>query len=208
MSIKPVFAEKILSGEKTVEIRKVSPTRLRDGDKVIIYASSPVKKIVGEMIVARPEFYGSEEIYDWYKEKRICLSKEDFDKYLNGRKCCCAIPIYEAHRYEREYELGERYPYIKQPPQSFYYLMDEKSENALDRVNELLGKFYVTRQTSKPDNIFRHNRITSFCEDENGALLLGIGNGNFEKLPQHIVRQLIEKGTFAEGDLTYEISNY
>ena len=49
MSIKPKFAQLILQGKKTVEIRRTN-IKATKGDKVAIYASSPQKQIVGEEI--------------------------------------------------------------------------------------------------------------------------------------------------------------
>ncbi len=55
LSIKPVYAERILSGEKKYEYRKSVPTWLKDGPiEAYLYASSPVKRIVGVVVV------------DWY----------------------------------------------------------------------------------------------------------------------------------------------
>ena len=44
ISIKPEYAQKILDGEKTVELRKTR-TRLKPGDIVLVYVSSPQQVI-------------------------------------------------------------------------------------------------------------------------------------------------------------------
>lgn len=49
LSIKPQFVDKILKWEKKFELRKSIPNK--DFDKVIIYASAPISKIVGEFTV-------------------------------------------------------------------------------------------------------------------------------------------------------------
>lgn len=46
ISIKPEFANKILSREKCIELRKIKP-HVKSGDYVIIYASSPKKCVIG-----------------------------------------------------------------------------------------------------------------------------------------------------------------
>ncbi|RLG77621.1 MAG: DNA-binding protein [Thermoprotei archaeon] len=46
MSVKPVFANEILSGTKKYELRSKGQ-RIETGDVVIVYASAPVKSIVG-----------------------------------------------------------------------------------------------------------------------------------------------------------------
>jgi putative transcriptional regulator len=46
MSIKPVYAYKLIQGTKDIELRKTRPHVSR-GDYAIIYASSPVKAVIG-----------------------------------------------------------------------------------------------------------------------------------------------------------------
>lgn len=45
LPIKPVFVERILSGEKWYEFRKRLPL---DIERVVIYETAPTKKVVGE----------------------------------------------------------------------------------------------------------------------------------------------------------------
>src|SRR5882762_2746635 len=51
LSIKPVFAESILNGTKSVEFRRVI-FKSKDVKTIILYASHPVKKVVGEFQVS------------------------------------------------------------------------------------------------------------------------------------------------------------
>lgn len=46
MSIRPGYAEKILAGLKQYELRK--RFGIRTGDRIILYASTPIKAVVGE----------------------------------------------------------------------------------------------------------------------------------------------------------------
>src|SRR5688572_8568062 len=50
ISVKPEFAEKILNGSKTIELRKCSPST-SVGDLVILYSTVPERAIVGTCIV-------------------------------------------------------------------------------------------------------------------------------------------------------------
>lgn len=45
LSIKPKYAYLILSGEKTIEVRKVFPKK--EIERIYLYSSSPVQKVVG-----------------------------------------------------------------------------------------------------------------------------------------------------------------
>lgn len=50
LSIKPVFVEEIMRGEKVFEYRKAI-YKNRDINKVVVYSSSPVCRVVGEFDV-------------------------------------------------------------------------------------------------------------------------------------------------------------
>ena len=49
-SVKPDYADRILSGEKKVEFRRVKCKK--DIDTILIYATQPIAKIIGEVSVA------------------------------------------------------------------------------------------------------------------------------------------------------------
>ena len=46
IAVKPEYANKLISGKKDIELRKMKPN-VQPGDYVIIYASAPVKAVVG-----------------------------------------------------------------------------------------------------------------------------------------------------------------
>jgi predicted transcriptional regulator len=77
LSIKPEFAEKIFDGSKRFEFRR-NVFKNRDVRTVVVYASSPISKVVGEFdieMVIRKEL---EELYPDYTDKQITklLNKE------------------------------------------------------------------------------------------------------------------------------------
>ena len=52
ISVKPIYAQKILSREKSIELRKLKP-KVSPGDYIIIYASGPQKAVVGFGLIKR-----------------------------------------------------------------------------------------------------------------------------------------------------------
>ena len=62
LSIKPEYAEKILNGEKKFEFRRVLPKN-KEVDKVVIYATMPIGKIIGEFEIA--DFISESPIQLW-----------------------------------------------------------------------------------------------------------------------------------------------
>ena len=47
ISVKPKYAEKILRGEKTIELRKCAPKKVGKDDYILIYVTAPVKELWG-----------------------------------------------------------------------------------------------------------------------------------------------------------------
>ena len=45
IAVKPEYANKLISGKKDIELRKMKPN-VQSGDYVIIYASAPVKAVL------------------------------------------------------------------------------------------------------------------------------------------------------------------
>lgn len=120
LSIKPIYAEKILNGEKTIELRK-SIFKKNNIKKVIIYASSPISKVIGEFEI---ESILHDEINELWKKtkKENGVDIEFFKQYFENKEKGYAIKIKNTKRYKVSYNIYEKYG-IK-APQSFSYLED------------------------------------------------------------------------------------
>lgn len=119
LSIKPEFADRILSGEKRFEFRKA--VFKNDSVKtVVIYATLPVGKIVGEfdieeVLEARPsKLWKATRAYSG-------ITKAFFEQYFNGREKGYAIRVKTATRYHEPLDLQSVVP-NGVAPQSFRYL--------------------------------------------------------------------------------------
>lgn len=121
MSIKPQFIEKIRRGEKKFEFRRVLP-RHQEVDTIIVYASKPVGKVVGEMIIGDFLTYPTDELWEWTKEKSG-LTREEFFSYFRGKKNAHAIEIKSYQDYEQPIPLDVLLP-GKVPPQSYCYIIN------------------------------------------------------------------------------------
>src|ERR1051326_6507001 len=82
LSIRPRFVEAIFAKTKTVELRRVKP-RLEAGDLVVMYASGPIKGIVGAFEVAGVTAATPKRIWRRYNGGSG-LSKKEFDTYFAG----------------------------------------------------------------------------------------------------------------------------
>jgi predicted transcriptional regulator len=120
-SIRPVHAEKILDGTKTVELRRRFAGEVRPGTLALIYSTSPTRALTG---VAKIEDVKRLELRDLWLKHRVaaCLRKGDFESYFAGLDRGYAIVLSSARPLLRPVglaELLERFGFA--PPQSYQY---------------------------------------------------------------------------------------
>lgn len=120
LSIKPEFAEKIFSGEKGFEYRKAAFAQ--DVTCVIVYATAPVGRIIGEFEVAN--VWKDTPTSLWKKTKNSAgITAEFFFDYFKGREKAVAIEISKPKRYAKAinpYKGEKKFT----PPQSFRYVYE------------------------------------------------------------------------------------
>lgn len=119
LSIKPEYANKILDGTKKFEFRKASFSVGRI-ESVLIYATKPVGKVIGEFTVECVHVDKPSKI--WQKTRsRAGINKSFFDEYYRDRSIAVAIEVDKVQRYDIPLELDELGPGMT-APQSFRYL--------------------------------------------------------------------------------------
>lgn len=146
LSIKPVFAEKILNGEKRYEFRKTRLSKVGNGDRVVLYASSPIQKIVGEFQVGGIIEADPHELWNRFSEFSGIDNKEWFLDYFGENALGYAIEVDDVYRFDAPidpYECIEGF----HPPVSFKY------------INGLLSNGIIESQ-SNPS----HQLPTSACD--------------------------------------------
>lgn len=122
LSIRPRFAELILSGAKSVELRRVRPN-VSAGDLILLYASSPVRELVGMCTIAHVDVAPPAELWKRHGQKSG-LQRDEFDSYFEGAARSVAISVQGAQRVIKPRtldELRERLPGFV-PPQSYSYI--------------------------------------------------------------------------------------
>ena len=118
LSIKPEFAEKILTGEKRYEFRRVVPKR--EVERVVVYASSPVCRLVGEFTVRRVVSAKPKALWRLARS-HAGISKRYFDAYFKGREEAHAFEVEGVVRYDEPIDPKSLRRGFR-PPQSFLYL--------------------------------------------------------------------------------------
>lgn len=118
LSIKPEFVEQIALGSKLYEYRK----RIfkKQVDKVVIYASKPVGKIVGEFTIE--DIIHEEPDVLWKLTKEYSgISKEFFNEYFENREEAFAIKIKNFYEYEEPIDPRIKFDNFT-APQSYMYI--------------------------------------------------------------------------------------
>lgn len=119
LSIKPEYAEKILAGEKRYEFRKAIPRAARV-TTVVIYATLPVGKVVGEFDIDAIHSEGPDSLWARTRD-HAGISREFFFEYFSERQTAHAIAVRRTRRYRRPKALRQ---VLRSgvAPQSFCYL--------------------------------------------------------------------------------------
>jgi predicted transcriptional regulator len=129
LPIQPRFANAILRGEKRVEFRR-RPFG-RNVEYVVVYASSPVRGIVGSFRVSGIEEGCPGDIWEDYKEVGG-IERDEYFRYYAGAERAFAIGIERVCVLDKPLSLQQLSRELK-APQSYTYLTPEH----VDRLNEL-----------------------------------------------------------------------
>lgn len=121
LSIKPQYSSKIISGLKTVELRRRFPTSAPKGTMAYIYSTSPTMAMVGIAEIKEVIKISTSEIWDRFSDVAF-IEKTDFENYFYGVEEGCVIKFSSARAFENPLPLSElRARFGFEPPQSFLY---------------------------------------------------------------------------------------
>jgi predicted transcriptional regulator len=122
LSLKPQYANSIVDGIKTVELRKAFPTDLASETLVYLYSSSPEKKVIGECSIGDIKKLPINELWQHCSD-RAMISWQEFKSYYMGKSEGVAISLRRPRRYKNPinlFDFTERS--VLNPPQSYQYL--------------------------------------------------------------------------------------
>ena len=122
MSIHPKHAEKILSGNKRIELRRSRPA-FAPGTIVLIYSTAPVQQIQGFFIVDDIVESDPEGLWNDYSE--FCgVTEQEYQAYFSNALRSYGLLVSEAFRFPNPISLKKIkkiYPDFY-PPQSYRYI--------------------------------------------------------------------------------------
>ena len=117
IAIRPEFVKKIANGLKKYEFR--TKIAKYDVEKIIIYETSPTKKIVGEATVLQTLQMTPKELWKITKNESG-ITKKFYDGYFKNRTIAYAYKLGEIKIYDKPFDLSDFG--LKNAPQSFVYI--------------------------------------------------------------------------------------
>ncbi len=134
ISIHPCFAEKIIDGKKRYEFRR--KWAVRPVDTLVIYSTSPVKRIVAIASVQKIISGTPANLWDIAKKSGGGISQRQLLSYFKGRKSGFAVKLDNIKVVSDGVDPTSIFGKGFRPPQSFRYLRNEE----LARVMKLLWR--------------------------------------------------------------------
>ena len=133
LSLRPRFADAILSGVKTVELRRNEP-KIRVPTLAPIYASIPVLALLGTCIVTSVESGHLADLWQVHGAGSG-LDHRELLRYFEGVQAGSALSLASRKRFSRLIPLVELRSRPKgfRPPQSFSYV-DAETGNRLQQM--------------------------------------------------------------------------
>ncbi|MBO3459462.1 EVE domain-containing protein [Aetokthonos hydrillicola Thurmond2011] len=153
ISVKPKYAYKIFEERtKQVELRRVR-TRLKKGDIVLVYVTSPEKAFLGfaEVDAVMEKAATNTELKQFWKEVKdyAGISHKEFYQYYKGASVAVGFFLKNIKKFDHPIgleSLKQKISYLR-PPQSYRYLNELEYRTILALGGE---KFAVSANKSDP----------------------------------------------------------
>lgn len=127
LSIQQKYANMIFHGDKQVELRRVRPRHLNDGDLILVYVTSPEQALVGLIEVEKVVEMVPEQLWQIVKDK-AGITHENFQKYYDNSSIGFAIFLRKTFSFDSPIkleQLREEWSGFR-PPQCYRYLKDKE----------------------------------------------------------------------------------
>lgn len=130
IAVKPEYANKLISGEKDIELRKTKP-HVQAGDYAIIYASAPAKAVCGYGKIKRIILCSPQEMWANYST-RLGIKEQDFLIYYDSSNKSVGIE-FEMIKSINPISLDDlrRVAPNFHPPQTYRYVTNEQIREVL-----------------------------------------------------------------------------
>jgi type I restriction enzyme S subunit len=139
LSIKPEFAEKILSGGKQYEFRKTLFSDPEEVDTIFLYASSPVQRVVGAFTMADVISDAPADLWEKYGHSSGISDRSRFMSYFDGAEEGYAIKIGQVHEFDTPIDPSQVVDDFS-PPVSFYYMREDSDFNMTPKLPKTMSE--------------------------------------------------------------------
>lgn len=120
LSIKPGYVREIIQGNKRYEFRKI--IFKEEAQRVFIYSSSPIKKIIGMFYISGIIRDTPENLWAEFRDQ-AGIDEKEFFNYFAGKDKGYAIEINDLKIFDDPIDPKKHHPNFN-PPQSFCYAPD------------------------------------------------------------------------------------
>ncbi len=149
ISVKPEFAEKILSGEKTMELRKAAPKKAGKGSVILIYVTTPIKELWGigkieHIIESNPKSLWANH------SKKTGITEQEFNMYYGDSTKAFGIELTEVKQiFNQSVSLKMLRQILPKfsPPQTYAYI--EQSDINFTLIKTLIHSDSKSTTTKK-----------------------------------------------------------
>ncbi len=132
LSLKPRFAEAILAGAKTVELRRTEP-KIVVPTRALLYAASPVRALLGTCIITSVQ---SLDLATLWREhgSGAGLPYHEFHEYFEGADVGTALTLVQPRAFTQLVTLQDlrAEPRGFRPPQSFSYVDSRTGDRLME----------------------------------------------------------------------------
>lgn len=130
LAVRPRFAQAILNGDKTVELRRQRPV-IAANAPVFLYASSPTKALVGSAWLAAVDVGSPDQVWDMHGPASG-IDRSEYDGYFHGAHIAVALTLTAVMSLPDPVSLSElRAEYALEPPQSYRFIDATRSRRLL-----------------------------------------------------------------------------
>lgn len=127
LSVRPRFAEGLLSGRKTAEVRKRFP-ELPAGTRLYLYSSTPTRAVIGTVTVVSVLTTSPTRAWDLHRDK-IDITRSFYRSYLTGQSTATIITVDQPEIWPEAVGLASLRAILSiEPPQSYRYLGSEQEK--------------------------------------------------------------------------------
>jgi predicted transcriptional regulator len=121
LAIRPRFANAILAGHKTVELRRQRPA-VAPRTIVLLYATSPTKALVGSAQLAAIHTGTPDNLWATHGSS-AAITRAEYDGYFRGTDMAVALTLTAVERLAEPIPLSRmRSHYSLEPPQSYRFI--------------------------------------------------------------------------------------